>query len=58
MIGDGRSDGDDNKISEEHIRSIWHDDDLYTIKVDVDIDAAKQELQGSSTVQRFGENYI
>ena len=45
MIGDGRSDGDDNKISEEHIRSIWHDDDLYTIKVDVDIDAAKQELQ-------------
>lgn len=58
MIGDGRSDGDDNKISEEHIRSIWNDDDLYTIKVDVDIDAAKQELQGSSTVQRFGENYI
>lgn len=57
MIGDGRDDADDNKISEEHIRSIWHDDDLYTIKAEVDIEAAKQELQGSSTAQRFGENY-
>lgn len=58
MIGDGRDDADDDKISEEHIRSIWHDDDLYTIKVDVDIDAAREELQGSSTVQHFGDNYI
>lgn len=58
MIGDGRDEADDNKISEEHIRSIWHDDDLYTIKVDVDMDAARQELQGSSTVQHFGDNYI
>ena len=58
MIGDGRDDGDNDKISEEHIRSIWHDDDLYSIKVDVDIDAARDELQGTGTAQNFGDNYI
>lgn len=58
MIGDGREDGDADKISEEHIRSIWHDDDLYTIHADVDIAAAKAELQGSDTSVHFGENYI
>lgn len=31
MVGDGRDEGDPHKISEEHIRSIWNDDDLYTI---------------------------
>lgn len=58
MIGDGREDGDADKISEEHIRSIWHDDELYTIHADVDIAAAKAELQGSNTSANFGENYI
>ena len=58
MIGDGRDEGDADKISEEHIRSIWHDDDLYTIHADVDIEAAKAELQGSDTSVHFGENYI
>lgn len=58
MIGDGRDDGDENKISEEHIRSIWHDDDLYTIHTDVDIAAAKTELQGSDTSKHFGDNYV
>lgn len=58
MIGDGRDEADENKISEEHIRSIWHDDDLYTIHYDVDIEGAKTELQGSDTSKHFGENYI
>lgn len=58
MIGDGREEGDADKISEEHIRSIWHDDDLYTIHADVDIAAARAELQGTSTSANFGENYI
>lgn len=58
MIGDGREEGDADKISEEHIRSIWHDDDLYTIHADVDIEAAKAELQGTDTNAHFGENYI
>lgn len=58
MIGDGREDGDPDKISEEHIRSIWHDDDLYTIHADVDIAKARQELQGTDTNAHFGENYV
>ena len=58
MIGDGREEGDADKISEEHIRSIWHDDDLYTIHADVDIAAARSELQGTNTSANFGENYI
>lgn len=58
MIGDGREDGDEMKISEEHIRPIWTDDDLYTIHYDVDIEGMKSELQGSATGQNFGENYI
>lgn len=58
MIGDGREDGDADKISEDHIRSIWHDDELYTIHADVDIAAAKAELQGSNTSANFGDNYI
>lgn len=58
MIGDGRDDGDEHKIDETHIRSIWHDDELYTIHTDVDIAAAKTELQGSNTSANFGDNYI
>lgn len=58
MVGDGREDGDPDKIHEDHIRSIWNDNDLYTIHQTVDFDAAKQELQGSNTGANFGENYI
>lgn len=58
MIGDGRDDGDEQKISEEHIRPIWTDDDLYTIHKDVNIAAARNELQGTNTGANFGENYI
>ena len=32
LIGDGRLPNDDSHISEEHIRPIWKDADLYTIK--------------------------
>lgn len=58
MLGDGREDGDDGKISPDHIRPIWLDDDLYTIHVDLDVAAAKKELQGTNTAANFGENYI
>lgn len=58
MIGDNREDGDPDKISEEHIRPIWKDDEEYTIHQDVDIAAAREELQGSETGAHFGENYI
>lgn len=58
LVGDGREDGDPDKIHEDHIRSIWHDDDIYTIHQDVDIEKAKKELQGTDTGANFGENYI
>lgn len=58
MLGDGRDDGDEGKIDPEHIRPIWTDDDLYTIHVDLDLAAAKKELQGTNTGANFGENYI
>jgi hypothetical protein len=58
MIGDGREDGDPNKIAQEHVRSIWNDDDLYTLHTDVDIAKAKTELQGSNTSANFGDNYV
>lgn len=58
LVGDGREDGDPDKIHEDHIRSIWNDDELYTIHQTVDFDKAKQELQGSNTGVNFGENYI
>ena len=58
LIGDGREDTDPDKIHENHIRSIWNDEDLYTIHVDVDIEAARNEIQGTNTSANFGENYI
>lgn len=58
LIGDGRDDADPDKIHQEHIRAIWHDDDLYSIHYDVDIEAARAELQGTDTGKHFGENYV
>lgn len=58
LIGDGREDTDPDKIHENHIRSILNDDEMYTIHADVDVAAAKQELQGTNTGANFGENYI
>lgn len=58
LIGDGREDTDPDKIKEDHIRPIWHDDELYCIHQDIDIAKAKAELQGTNTGANFGENYI
>lgn len=58
LIGDGREDGTEGKIKEAHIKSIWNDEELYTIHADVDIAAAKAELQGTNTGANFSENYI
>ena len=35
MIGDGRPASSDDKINEQHVRPIWKDDDLYSVKVKV-----------------------
>lgn len=58
MLGDGRDEGAEDKISEDKIRPIWTDDDLYTIHAKIDFEKAKSELQGTDTGTSFGENYI
>lgn len=58
LIGDRREDTDPDKIHQENIRSILNDEDLYAIHKDVDIEAARTELQGSNTSANFSENYI
>ena len=58
MIGDGREPGDEQKIYDTHIRPIWKDDELYTIHANVDIAAARAELQGTETAAHFGDNYV
>ena len=58
MIGDGREEGAEDKIYETHVRSIWNDDELYTIHQEVDIEAAKTKLQGTNTNANFSDNYV
>ncbi len=58
LIGDPRSEEDEDRINPEHIRPIWTDDDLYTIHTDIDFEGAKSELQGTNTGAYFGDNYI
>lgn len=58
MVGDGRELDDPDKIKEAHVRPIWTDNEEYTIHYDVDIEAARKELQGTNTGANFSENYI
>lgn len=58
LVGDGRADGTEDKISEENIRPIWKDDELYTMHALVDFAKAKAELQGTDTSKNFSDNYI
>ena len=58
LVGDGREDTDPDKISEDHIRPVWKDNDLYTIKASVDVAGMKKKLQGTNTEANFGEEYI
>lgn len=39
LVGDGRSTASDDKIDENHIRPIWKDDDLFSIKKLIDTTA-------------------
>ena len=58
MLGDGRADGTKGKIYPTHIRPIWTDDDMYTIHKDIDIAAAREEIQGTDTASYFSDNFI
>lgn len=43
VIGDGRQGSSDDKINEQNVRPIWTDDDVYTIKSAVKVDAGATE---------------
>lgn len=58
LLGDGRQNGAKGKIYPTHIRPIWTDDDLYTIHKDIDIEAARTEIQGTETGSYFSDNFI
>lgn len=51
LVGDGRMTDDDDHISEEHIRPIWKDAELYTIN-------ALIELEGSETEDDIAKSFI
>lgn len=57
LFGDGREDGDPDRIYPEHIRPVYSDDDIYTIHVDLS-QVEMDELQGTNTESYFGSNYI
>ena len=40
LVGDGRLSSSDDKINEQHIRPIWKDEDLYTIKADLGVNTS------------------
>ena len=50
LIGDGREDQDESKISEDNIRPVYTDDDLYTIKKDVTITSGMDRLEKSDAI--------
>ena len=58
LVGDGRDEGDPDKIYEEHIKPIWTDDEIFTIHRDLDLEAMKAKLQGTETNKYFGEDFI
>ena len=53
LVGDGRLASSDDKISEDHIRPIWTDADLYTIKAAVNItkDSTSSEIAKAFIVE-------
>lgn len=58
LVGDGREDTDPDKIQPDKIRPVWTDDDLYTIKADVDVAGMAKTLQGTNADANFGESFI
>lgn len=55
LLGDGRSAGDDDKISEDHVRPIANEDDLYVTKLFVATganDYSAEEIIDALTLQR------
>lgn len=52
LISDGRLSSDEDKINETNIRPIWTDDDLYAVKVNVDVAAdATADEKAKATIR-------
>lgn len=52
LIGDGRLASDDDKIKEDHIRPVYNDADLYTVKYAVEIPAnASDEVKAKALMK-------
>ena len=52
LIGDGRLADDDDKIKEDHIRPVYNDVDLFTIKVPVEVAADADESTKAKALMR------
>lgn len=51
LVGDGRSSSSNDKINEQNVRPIWTDDDIYTVKVGVNV-------TGSTTDDEKARSFI
>ena len=57
LVGDHRNEEAD-KISDQNIRPIWSDEELYAIHEIVDVAAMKTKLQGTNTAANFGDEFV
>ena len=57
LVGDHRNEEAD-KISDQSIRPIWTDDDVYVIHETVDFAGMKTKLQGTNTAANFGDEFV
>ncbi len=57
LVGDHRN-GEGDKISDQNIRPIWTDEDVYVIHEAVDVAAMKSKLQGTNTAANFGDEFV
>ena len=58
MVGDRRNEDAGDKISDQCIRPIWGDDELYAIHKIVDVAGMKTKLQGTGTAANFGDEFV
>lgn len=57
LVGDHRNE-DADKISDQNIRPIWTDEEVYAIHEVVDVAAMKTKLQGTGTAANFGDEFV
>ena len=58
LIGDGRAVSDDDKIQEQHVRSILNDDELYSVKVPIVVPKQKSGEDDDQFDQRKAKKII